>query len=229
LLEGAASRDASFELINFVKPSCARPARAVRTPAIALALMGALAAVGAWGADGREGGAQLGCGSVIDGRGNAVSGKAGTSVSTRLRKECPSTPPPEEPRASTAAPREQRSKQSLLPVPERPAAPVSILSGQVSLPPAAHETPSALRGDLVRASATVVTGGVLIWFLQSSLWASLLVLGVPIWRHVDLLPVLSNAGEADRETGSEAQEDAALAHVLEAGSRAATIATGGQG
>ena len=61
----------------------------------------------------------------------------------------------------------------------------------------------------------------LIWFLQSSLWAALLVLGVPIWRHVDLLPVVDQVAADAPDTASadpaEAQEDGALAHVLDAG------------
>jgi hypothetical protein len=83
-----------------------------------------------------------------------------------------------------------------------------------------------VRGDFARASATVVTGGVLVWFLQSSLWAGLLMLGVPIWRHVDLLPVLDHAGdveEADRATASEVREDSALALVLDAGGSRAPV------
>ena len=75
-------------------------------------------------------------------------------------------------------------------------------------------------GDLVRASATAVTGGVLIWLLQSSVLASLLLLGVPIWRHVDLLPVVDQADperlEAAAGEPADGQEDGALAQVLDA-------------
>ena len=75
-------------------------------------------------------------------------------------------------------------------------------------------------GDLVRASATAVTGGVLIWLLQSSVLASLLLLGVPIWRHVDLLPVVDQADperlEAAAGEPADGQEDGALAQVRDA-------------
>ena len=91
--------------------------------------------------------------------------------------------------------------------------------------PAPSETPSALSGDLARASATVVTGGVLIWLLHSGLWASLLVLGVPIWRHVDLLAIVAQSGDASAEAVRDTSDDKALAQVLDA-SRAATADSG---
>jgi hypothetical protein len=216
--------DAAPELIKIVNQRCVRVRLIV--PAAALALVTAIASGGALGVDGRDGGSQLGCGAVIDGRGGAVSGRAeGNSVSTRLHRECVSKQAAESPHAPALKRRAAGDKRPASPPPVPDAAP-SILSGQVSLPAAAQETPSAVRGDFARASATVVTGGVLVWFLQSSLWAALLMLGVPIWRHVDLLPVLDQAGdveEADRSTASEAREDSALAQVLDAGGSRAPV------
>lgn len=136
-------------------------------------------------------------------------------MSTRVQRECGQTP-----RAQPQARRTQPRTQPEAPAPVTRTVPIPVRTEPVSLPRAAEGTPSALSGDLVRASATVVTGGVLIWFLQSSFWASLLLLGVPIWRHVDLLPVLSqatDAGEVQRSAASEGQEDAALANVLDTG------------
>jgi hypothetical protein len=46
-----------------------------------------------------------------------------------------------------------------------------------------------------RVSAAVLTGGAVIWLLQSSLWTSLLILGLPLWRHVDLLPIVDRASD----------------------------------
>jgi hypothetical protein len=217
--------DAAPELIKIVNQRCVRVRFIV--PAAALALVTAIASGGALGVDGRDGGSQLGCGAVTDGRGGAVSGRAGgNSVSTRLHRECASRQAVASPRAPALKRREGSEQQPAPPPPVPDAVRVSILPGPVSLPATAQETPSAVRGDFARASATVVTGGVLVWFLQSSLWAGLLMLGVPIWRHVDLLPVLDQAGdveEADRATASEAREDSALAQVLDAGGSCAPV------
>jgi hypothetical protein len=91
--------------------------------------------------------------------------------------------------------------------------------------PAPIQTPSALSGDLARASATVVTGGVLIWLLHSGLWASLLVLGVPIWRHVDLLAIVAPSGDGSPDAVRDTGDDRALAQMLDA-SRARTDDSG---
>jgi hypothetical protein len=69
-----------------------------------------------------------------------------------------------------------------------------------------------------RVGAALVTGGAVIWALHSGLWTSLLLLGVPLWRHVDLLPIV--AGSHDDDATREplpTEEDAAVAHVLEPG------------
>ena len=172
-----------------------------------------LASAGARAADGRDGAAQAGCGSVADGRGGTVSGRAGgTSVATRVHRECPRPATETSPQTRAPAPPKPRAQAAPPPPAVKP-----IVSGGISLPEAVEELPSAFRGDLARASATVVTGGVVMWLLHSSLWASLLVLGVPIWRHVDLLPVVSHATDAEsapaRDAG-ETREDAAVDHVL---------------
>jgi hypothetical protein len=66
-----------------------------------------------------------------------------------------------------------------------------------------------------RLSAALVSGGVL-WFLHSSFWASMLLLGFPLWRHVDLLAIVARVDSAS-PTDSAAlptREDAAVAGVL---------------
>jgi len=66
----------------------------------------------------------------------------------------------------------------------------------------------------------VLTSGVAIWFLQSSFWTYLLILGLPLWRHVDLLPIVDKASdEAAHPTdaaGAGADEERAIARVLQA-------------
>lgn len=179
---------------------------------IVLAAMLAFASADA-SSQGRDGSPWKDCGSVTDGHGATVSGGRAGSISTRLHERCGEA-------VVQSAPRQEKTSQPAPAKAPKPAAAVPILPGQVSVPDARSEIPSALSGNLGRASATVVTGGVLIWFLHSSLWASLLVLGVPIWRHVDLLPVVSNASHAQRPSNTDAaerQEDLALARVLDSG------------
>jgi hypothetical protein len=178
--------------------------------------------------EGRDGGSLRGCGSVIDGHGASVSGRAGGGAVASRFRECPQPAPKhaeDKPRApATSAPPEAPSKRSESAHAAPAPASVSILSGQVSMP-APIQTPSALSGDLARASATVVTGGVLIWLLHSGLWASLLVLGVPIWRHVDLLAIVAQSGDASAEAVRETGDDRALAQMLDA-SRVSTDDSG---
>lgn len=172
-------------------------------------------------ADGRDGGAFLGCSAVTDTGGMAVSGRAG-SISSGIRKECPTArvePVPQgraERPVVKAAP-EAEAKPVAAPR-TTPAIPIS--RGQISTPDDSQAEGAALRGTLIRAGATVLTGGVLIWFLHSSLWASLLVLGVPLWRHVDLLPIVAQAGDGPLQQGAaERAEDFAVARVLDASGR----------
>jgi hypothetical protein len=175
------------------------------------------------GGSGRDGGSERGCNAVTDSQGAAVSGReGGVSVSTRWRRDCVASESSAASPGNSAErpPSKPAIKPPLAPLVVQQRAPVSVLSGQVSVPAGAVETPSALGGDVVRAGATVVTSGVMIWLLQSSLLASLLVLGVPIWRHVDLLAVVSNPDDAALAGRADAfePEDATLTHVLEAGS-----------
>ena len=66
-----------------------------------------------------------------------------------------------------------------------------------------------------RLSAALVSGGVL-WFLHSSFWASMLLLGFPLWRHVDLLAIVARVDSASPADAAAlpAREDAAVAGVL---------------
>jgi hypothetical protein len=70
-----------------------------------------------------------------------------------------------------------------------------------------------------RLSTAIATGGVL-WFLQSSFWASLLLLGLPIWRHVDLLAIVARMpddGAADPQNPPNPSEDEPVSRVLDDG------------
>jgi hypothetical protein len=83
----------------------------------------------------------------------------------------------------------------------------------------ADDTPLAARVTPERLGATVLTSGAVIWFLQSSFWTYLLILGLPLWRHVDLLPIVDGAADAAEhpaDATAGAEEERAVAHVLQA-------------
>jgi hypothetical protein len=66
-----------------------------------------------------------------------------------------------------------------------------------------------------RLSATLVTGGTAMFLLHSSLWAYLLVLGLPLWQHVDLLPIVDRADDDEDPTAApDADEEQAVTRVL---------------
>lgn len=75
------------------------------------------------------------------------------------------------------------------------------------------ETPE-LRLDPVGAGLALVTSGGLLWFLRSGFAVSLLLLGLPVWRDVDLLPVIAG-GVPDAM--SEDDPDAEAGTLLTAG------------
>lgn len=77
---------------------------------------------------------------------------------------------------------------------------------------------AVLDTDVGRVSAAVVTGGALFWLLQSSIWTSLLILGLPLWRHVDLLPIVDRASDpapASVVPKRDASEEQAVAAMLD--------------
>jgi hypothetical protein len=66
-----------------------------------------------------------------------------------------------------------------------------------------------------RVSTAIVSGGVL-WVLQSSFWASLLLLGLPLWRHVDLLAIVARAPlDAAEDAVPPTPEDERVARLLD--------------
>ncbi|MFM9888154.1 MAG: hypothetical protein ACKVQT_34450 [Burkholderiales bacterium] len=52
-----------------------------------------------------------------------------------------------------------------------------------------------LTNDPVRLATSVLVAGALLWLVRSSGWTSLLVMGMPIWRHVDLLAIVEREEE----------------------------------
>jgi hypothetical protein len=50
-------------------------------------------------------------------------------------------------------------------------------------------------------------------------WATLLLLGVPLWRHVDLLPIVSQSPAQQQACAGgavESKEDSAVVRVIDA-------------
>lgn len=64
----------------------------------------------------------------------------------------------------------------------------------------------------------MLTGGAAIWLLHSSVWTSLLILGLPLWRHVDLLPIIDHTQDdedAPPPAAVDAAEERAVADMLD--------------
>ena len=79
--------------------------------------------------------------------------------------------------------------------------------------------PIPTRVSAGRLSATLVTSGTAMFLLQSSLWTYLLILGLPLWRHVDLLPIVDTATASTdgiENPSSDADEERAVTHVFDA-------------
>ena len=144
--------------------------------------------------------AQSACPSLADGQGRRVQGRGDPdSVGTSFEKRC------------SAAPRAAQSRA--VPAP----APALRVDSAWQREREAAADPGLTVG---RMSATVLTSGVVVWVLQSSFLASLLVLGVPLWRHVDLLPIVERATDGAIPPApdvADVLEERALARVLGAG------------
>jgi hypothetical protein len=57
-----------------------------------------------------------------------------------------------------------------------------------------------------------------VFLLQSSLWTYLLILGLPLWQHVDLLPIVDTAASDESATGPsarDADDEQAVTNVLD--------------
>jgi len=147
-----------------------------------------------------RGGGDAFCGPVLDGKGALVTGQGtGDSVKSASKRKCPGVSTPR-----------------LAPAPPKPRAPVIMVGTQEQ---AEDEGQLAvLDTDVGRVSAAVVTGGALFWLLHSSIWTSLLILGIPLWRHVDLLPIVDRASDpppASVPPKRDASEEQAVAAMLD--------------
>jgi len=71
-----------------------------------------------------------------------------------------------------------------------------------------HTFAAAVR-DPVRVASATVTAGFVWWLTRSGGLLTTMLLGVPAWRHVDLLPVLAADREDDEDDGDAADRDGA--------------------
>lgn len=146
------------------------------------------------------------CGALQDATGAKVNGQTGGGpVGTSSPRRCPAAKRP----AKQAPPVQHAAQPDG--VPDLSAAASARRTGAQSGPLRfAAENPERVGGALV-------TGGAMIWALHSGLLTSVLLLGVPLWRHVDLLPIVAcNYEDTTRKAGPN-QEEAAVAQVLETG------------
>jgi hypothetical protein len=86
-------------------------------------------------------------------------------------------------------------------IPEAATAPDAIQIDEQLVDALANEP--ILKVDAVGVGLGLAAGGLLYWFLSSEWMAALLLLGLPIWRDLDLLPIVARAGDNDA-TGSGA-------------------------
>jgi hypothetical protein len=69
--------------------------------------------------------------------------------------------------------------------------------------------------DPVSVGFALVSGGLLYGFLSSGWLASLLLLGLPIWRDLDLLPIVARANDDEASDPGEASnvaEESVFSH-----------------
>jgi hypothetical protein len=57
--------------------------------------------------------------------------------------------------------------------------------------------------DPVRVASTTLTAGFVWWLTRSGGLLTSILMGVPAWRHVDLLPVLAPARDDDDDDGDD--------------------------
>jgi hypothetical protein len=174
----------------------------------------------------RAGGAQIG---TATSRPCAARGSAVPVAPTPSKPELvvPLPPTPGEPELAVPVAPTASKLEAAIPLPPTPRKPEAVRpSGAVPglSADAAPRSPSAHPGPLEfaadhpeRVGVALLTGGAMLWMLKSGLLTSLLMLGVPVWRHVDLLPIVAAAQPDGRDarhpqTGSE---DAAVAQVLD--------------
>jgi len=73
-------------------------------------------------------------------------------------------------------------------------------------------------GSAVRVGAALLMSGSVVWVLRSSFWAYLLIFGLPLWRDVDLLPIVARAdgeGSVADDMPADPAAERAVAGVLD--------------
>jgi hypothetical protein len=179
---------------------------------------GARADAAAGARDGAGHNAQPDCASLLDGRGKRVLiQRDGLAVGSSFSRDCPS-----DGKQSSSVEAQKPNVVDDKPKAADAVPGLSAGSVQVDEPVAGEQGEGgslAVRVTPGRLSASVLTGGTAIWLLQSGFWTSLLILGLPIWRHVDLLPIVDAASDDESARGAappDAGEERAVARVLEA-------------
>jgi hypothetical protein len=181
----------------------ASPAALGQTSSGALEATAAAAAV-RQGDAGRAIRLEQSCRSLRDSRGEKVRARAGGVPATSGGNDCGA----DSTRATPQALHPSRDTRAL-----------TVGSAQADRSGSRDASPIAAHVSAGRLSATLVTGGTAVFLLQSSLWTYLLILGLPLWQHVDLLPIVDAASDdegATEDPGPDAEEERAITHVLDA-------------
>ena len=167
------------------------------------------------------------CTRVFDGRGEKVlAGQMGNAAGNAADCRVARVPAPPTATDSATKPAEvdvqdkPPANTAVKAVALAPPAP-AITAGHAVADPSENDAdaPIAPHISAGRLSATLVTGGTAVFLLQSGLWTYLLLLGLPLWKHVDLLPIVDAAAhEPDLgvDAADDADEDTAVTDVLDA-------------
>jgi len=147
---------------------------------------------------------RAGCGSVTDSTGRDVGvDEAGKPTAPRIAP-CLGA------RASEPA--------SVRPQRERPASAPAPVPDPIRIDEPPDDGPKNVTGlkvDPVGVGFALVSGGLLYGFLSSGWLASLLLLGLPIWRDLDLLPIVARPGDdeaSDLGEASNIAEESVFSH-----------------
>jgi hypothetical protein len=164
--------------------------------------------------DGQRIAAGVSCRAVVDAQGAQVKGQgASQQITTSTAGRCPTEAlAPEPVAAMTPAKPEPARRAAIEPIPGLSAEPVQRTAERSDRPL------GFAGGSPERVGAALMTGGAMIWVLQSSFWTSLLLLGLPLWRHVDLLPIVASAPDDEAgppDAAPATPEETAVARVLD--------------
>ncbi len=99
-------------------------------------------------------------------------------------------------------------------------APVEVDAGDMVAPRSSVEQLASMVQDPVNVASVTFTAGFIWWLTRSGGLITTMLMGVPAWRHVDLLPVLARPADDDDEpedldTRHTAFDDSALADLFD--------------